>query len=104
MDYSCPLCSGSLARRKLTQAIIARMEIDCPHCKRKILLNVHPVEMAVVVVFFFVFLALGLLAYWTKSHGLLLAAFGAAMLGSLALPALERTYLRSWPRYTPLKS
>ena len=104
MVYSCPLCSGSLARRKFTQAIITRMEIDCPHCKRKIQLNVHPVEMGVVVVFFSVFLALGLWAYWTKSHELLLAAFGAAMLGSLALPALERTYLRSWPRYASLKS
>jgi hypothetical protein len=103
MDYRCPLCGGSLARRKFTQAIITRMELDCPHCKQKIQLNLHPVEMAVVVIFSFVFLALGLLAYWTKSHEALLAAFGAAMLGSLALPALERTYLRSWPRYVPPK-
>jgi hypothetical protein len=104
MVYSCPLCNGSLARRKFTQAIITRMETDCPHCKRGIQLNVHPMEMAVVVVFFVVFLALGLLAYWLQSHEALLAAFGAAMLGSLALPMLERTYLRSWPRYTPPKS
>ena len=103
MDYRCPMCSASLAKRKLTQAIITRMEIDCAHCMRKIQLNVHPVEMAVVVVFFVVFLAFGLLAYWTQSHELLLAAFGTAMLGSLALPALERTYLRDWPRYAPLK-
>ncbi len=104
MDHRCPLCGASLAKRKLTQAIITRMEIDCSHCSRKILLNIHPVEMLLVVVFFCAFLALGLLAYWTKSHELLLAAFGAAMLGSLALPALERTYLRDWPRYAPLKS
>jgi hypothetical protein len=30
----------------------------------------------------------------------MLAALGAAMAGVLALPLLERTYLRAWPRYT----
>jgi hypothetical protein len=99
MDHRCPLCAGSLARRKLSQSIVARMEIDCSHCKGRIRLNVHPAEFIVVLLGFGTFVVLAALAYALQSQRLALIAFGAAMAGALALPLLERTFLRSWPRY-----
>lgn len=99
MDHRCPLCAGSLAKRKLSQSIVARMEIDCPHCKGRIRLNVHPAEIIVVLLGFGMFVLLVAFAYRLQSQGLALVAFGTAMVGALALPLLERTLLRSWPRY-----
>lgn len=75
------------------------MEIDCAHCKSTIRLNVHRAEAMAVFLGFGAFVVLAALAYWLQSHGLMLLAFGAAMLGALALPLLERTWLRTWPRY-----
>jgi hypothetical protein len=45
------------------------------------------------------FAALAGLAYWLQSQTLMVCAFGVAMASALALPLLERTYLRNWPRY-----
>jgi DNA-directed RNA polymerase subunit RPC12/RpoP len=100
MDYRCPLCKADLGHRKLSQAIVARMEMDCTHCKGRIHLNIHRVEMVIVMFNFAAIVVMGGLAYWFQSQGLMLAALGAAMAGVLALPLLERTYLRAWPRYT----
>ncbi len=99
MDYRCPVCRANLGTRRLSQAVIARMEIDCSHCGSRIRLNVHRAEEIVVVLGFGTMIALAAGAYWFESRVLVLAAFGAAMLGALALPLLERTYLRTWPRY-----
>jgi hypothetical protein len=99
MDHRCPLCAGSLAKRKLSQSIVARMEIDCSHCKGRIRLNLHPAEIIVVLLSFGTFVVLAALAYALQSQGLALIAFGTAMVGALALPLLERIFLRSWPRY-----
>ena len=99
MDYRCPVCRGSLAKRKFSHAVVARMEIDCPHCNSTIRLNVHRSELIVVLLNFGAIVVLVALAYRFRSQGLLLFAFGAAMVGALALPVLERTYLRNWPRY-----
>jgi DNA-directed RNA polymerase subunit RPC12/RpoP len=100
MDYRCPVCGANLAKRKLTQAIVARMEIDCSHCGRKIRLNVHLAEEITVLAGFGSFVALATVAYSTQSQALGLAAFAVAMLTALALPLLEKTYLRAWPRYS----
>jgi len=102
MDYRCPLCRANLERRKLIHAIVAQMEIDCSYCKSKIRLNVHRVEVVIVLLNFGTVIALATSAYWSQSQGLLLGAFGAAMVGALALPVLERTYLRTWPRYASI--
>jgi hypothetical protein len=102
MDHRCPLCAGSLAKRKLSQSIVARMEIECSHCKRGIRLNPHPAEVVVVLLSFGTFVVLVALAYALQSQGLALMAFGTAMVGALALPLLERTFLRSWPRYAAI--
>lgn len=75
------------------------MEIECPHCKNVIRLNIHPTEMAIVLLMVGSITAFAAFGYWLQSRGLMLAAFGAAMAGALALPALERIFLRSWPRY-----
>jgi hypothetical protein len=102
MDYRCPLCGHDLGRRKITQAVVTRMEIDCANCNGRIRLNVHRAEMVLVVSNFAVFLLLAGLAYWLQSQPLMLAAFAVAMAGAVALPLLERVYLRSWPRYAAI--
>jgi len=99
MDHRCPHCRSDLAARKLSQAVIARMEIDCPYCKRRIRVNLHRAESAIVLGSFAAFAAFAALAYWLPREGLYLAAFAAAMAGAAALPLLERTWLRAWPRY-----
>lgn len=105
MDYRCPACRADLWKRhKLSQAIVARMETDCPHCKRTIRLNVHRAETIIVLLNFGMIVMLGALAYWFQSRGLIVLVAGAVMLGTLALPLLERTYLRAWPRYAAIPS
>lgn len=78
------------------------MEIDCSHCKSTIRLNVHRAEAIVLFLGFGAFVVLAALAYWLQSHGLMLLAFGAAMASALAMPLLERTWLRTWPRYASI--
>jgi len=102
MDHRCPLCAADLSGRRLSQAIIARMEIDCPHCKRRIRMNLHPAESAIILTSFGAFAVLAALAYWLKREGLYVVAFAAAMLGAGALPLAERVWLRNWPRYVPM--
>ncbi len=101
MDYRCPVCKGSLARRKLSHAVVARMEIDCTHCKSKIRLNVHRVESIIILMIFGTIVLFGASTYWFQgqSQSLVLFALGAAMAGTIVLALLEHTYLRSWPRY-----
>lgn len=101
MDHRCPLCGKDLAARKLSQAIIVQMEIDCPHCKRRIRLNLHRAEAAIIVGSFAAFALFAALGYWLERQGLFLVAFAAAMAGAGALPLVERLWLRTWPRYVP---
>ena len=99
MDYRCPDCGTNLGRRRLSEAVVARMEIECSHCKNVIRLNIHPAEMVLVFLIFGTVIVLAALGYWLQSRGLMLAVFGTIMAGALALPLLEKIYLRSWPRY-----
>lgn len=102
MDYRCPVCRANLAKRKLTQAIVVRMQIECSNCNSRIQHNFHRAEVFVVVSGFGTFAALAAFAYWLQSQRLMLFAFGVAMASALVLPLLERTYLRTWPRYAPI--
>lgn len=102
MDHRCPLCGRDLSGRRLSQAIIARMEIDCPHCKRRIRVNVHRLEEALLLSTLAGFVLLAALGYWLERESFYLAAFAAAMLGAAALPLAERIWLRTWPRYVPM--
>ena len=104
MDYRCPLCEANLGRRRLTQAIVTQMEIECSGCKSRIQLNVHWLEEIVVLLSFGTIVVLAGFAYWFQSQGLVIAAVGTAMLGALALPLLEKTCLRRWRRYSPKDS
>jgi DNA-directed RNA polymerase subunit RPC12/RpoP len=101
MDYRCPVCRANLAKRKLTQAVVVRMEIDCSHCNSTIRHNFHWAEVMIALLGFGTFVVLAALAYRLQSHYLMLFAFGTAMASALALPLLERIWLRSWPRYAP---
>lgn len=99
MDHRCPHCGKDLAARKLSQAIIAHMEIDCPHCKRRILVNLHRAEVAVILTSFGGFALFAAAAYWLGREGLFAVAVAAAMAGAVALPLVERIALRNWRRY-----
>lgn len=99
MNHRCPLCRMDLGQRKLGQAIIARMELDCPYCLNRIRLNVHPAEALVALLNLALVIVLAVLAYRYQSQGLVIAALGVAMAGMLVLPLLEKTLLRDWPRY-----
>ena len=77
------------------------MEIECSNCNSRIQHNFHRAEVFVVVSGFGTFAVLAALAYRLQSQSLMLYAFGAAMVSALALPLLERTYLRTWPRFVP---
>jgi hypothetical protein len=101
MDYRCPLCRADLGQRKLIHAIVASMESDCSVCRGRLRMNIHDAEFAVVLVSFGAVVAVGLPAYWLQSHALALLLFGVAMAGAAALPLLENTWLRRWPRYVP---
>lgn len=103
MDYRCPVCRENLGKRRVTQAVVTRMEIDCPRCKSQVRLRVHVAEEIVVLLSFGTIVVLAAFAYWFQSQGLVIAALGAAMLGALALPLLEQTYLRHWPRYAAIE-
>ena len=46
-------------------------------------------------------LVVGVLAWRLQSQALALLLFGVAMAGALAVPLLENTWLRRWPRYLP---
>lgn len=99
MDYRCPDCKKDLKTRKLSQAVVARMETECSFCKNIIRLNVHRAEAIVVLLSFGTILAMAAIAYWFESRVAILLALGAAMAGALAIPVLEKTTLRAWPRY-----
>lgn len=99
MDHRCPYCGKDLRARRLSQAIVARMEIDCPGCKRRIRTNVHPAESALMLACFGGFVVLGALWYWLKRDGFVVAALVSAMAGTALLPLLEHVWLKDWPRY-----
>jgi hypothetical protein len=102
MDYRCPLCQGDLSRRKFSRAVVARMEIDCHHCKGRIQLNLHRAETGIIFFHFAAFVILAACAYFLKIQSLALIALGAAMAGVVVLTVFEQLYLRNWPRYSPL--
>ncbi len=101
MDYRCPLCRADVGKRKSNRAVLTGLSVECFHCKRKILINMHPAETAVVMLDFGAIVILAALAYLHQSRDFALAALGAVMVGALALPLLESTWLRTWPRYAP---
>ena len=103
MDYRCPLCRADLGQRKVAHAILAKMESDCSVCRGRLRMNIHQAEMAVVLASFAGIVIVGVLAWSLRSHGLALLLFGVVMAGALAVPLLENTWLRRWPRYLPAR-
>ncbi len=99
MDTRCPACGAALGKRKLAAAIVARMDMDCMHCKARIRLNLHPLELRIVLLASAAFVAAALLATLMQSDALMLLAFGVAAAGAIALEVHERVRLRDWPRY-----
>lgn len=79
-----------------------KLEIECRHCKCVVRHNIHRAETIIVLLDFAAIIVLAAFAYWFQSRDLVLVAVGAAMAGAAALPVLERTYLRTWPRYVAI--
>lgn len=100
MDHRCPICHAEQKKQKFGQSLVARMNIECAHCGKLLRLNVHKLESMVVFLNFTAIVLLAIVAYKIQSRELALVAVFLALAGSAALPLLERTYLRKWPRYT----
>jgi DNA-directed RNA polymerase subunit RPC12/RpoP len=101
MDNRCPVCGKDLGRRKLAHSIVARMDVDCPHCGGGLSVHVHPAERILVLAGAGGALALAVLSYLAQSQALLLAALLAGMAAAGAMSMLDRIWLRDWPRYVP---
>ena len=104
MDYRCPDCGSNIAKRRLSETVLVGLEIECPHCKNVVRHNIHRIEAGIVMLNFAAIVGLAAIAYWLQSRDLVIAAVGAAMFGALAVPLIERTYLRHWPRYASIAS
>lgn len=99
MDYRCPVCREAIAKRRLSETVMLKLEIECPRCNSVVRHNIHRVEHVIVLLNFAALIVLAAFAYWFQSRSLVLVAVGVAIVGASALPVLERTYLRAWPRY-----
>jgi hypothetical protein len=77
------------------------MTLDCPRCLGRLEMNVHRAETALVLGSVAGAVALAALGYARQSQGLLLAALVLGMAGAATLYGLERTRLRTWPRFRP---
>jgi len=99
MRRECPSCREDLSRhRRIARSVIPRLELDCPACRARIEVNVHPVESALMVASFLAFVAFGVLYYATGRDGFVVAAL-ASLAPAALLPALERFWYADWPRY-----
>lgn len=96
MEHRCPACGADLFRS--ARSVMPRMAFDCPACRARIEVNVHPVESALMIASFVTFVAFGVLFYVFKQDGFLVAAL-AALAPAALLPLLERRWFRGWPRY-----
>jgi DNA-directed RNA polymerase subunit RPC12/RpoP len=101
MDYRCPHCGRDLVTSKPARSLIARMNVDCPHCLGQLEVNVHRAETLMVLGTVAGCVALAALAYARQSQGLLLTALALGAAGAAAVYIAERLWLRSWPRYVP---
>jgi hypothetical protein len=104
MDHRCPVCRKAIIKRGLSHTVMVKLEIECPHCKSVVAYNIHRVENMVVLLNFAAIVLLAAFAYWFQSRSLVLVAVGVALVGAAALPVLERTYLRTWPRYAAIEN
>ena len=97
MDQRCPACGADLASLR-KRSVIPRMELDCPACRARIAVNVHPVESALMIASFAGFVAFAALFYLFEREGFLVAAL-ASLSPAALLPLFERRCFRGWPRY-----
>ena len=97
MDLRCPACGVDLAKLR-SRSVMPRMELDCPSCRARIEVNVHPVESALMMASFGAFVALGALFYLFKREAFLVAAL-AALAPAALLPLFERRWFKGWRRY-----
>jgi hypothetical protein len=101
MDNRCPICGEDLGRRKLAYSIVARLDVDCPHCHGGLTVHVHPAERFLMLGGTGAALALAVASYAEQSQRLMLAAVVAGMAAGGAMWVLDRIWLRAWPRYVP---
>lgn len=99
MDFRCPNCGKDLAKRKLAHSIIAKLELDCPGCMRRLRMNIHEVESAVTTLFSLGFVGMLLAGIVLERQDLMGIGIVVGLLGGAASFLVERLYLRDWPRY-----
>lgn len=103
MDYRCPVCRQNITRRRVSQTVMVKLELECPHCKSVVRNNIHRIETIVVLLNFAAIVVLAAFAYWLQSRNLVIVAVSVAIVGAAALPLIEYTYLRNWPRYAAIE-
>jgi hypothetical protein len=99
LNTRCPHCGHDLASRKLARAIIARMEIDCPGCQRRLRLNLHPLETLVVLAGAGAFVARPYSPTSVRATRCCSPPSPSASRPWGAVYVVERHWLRDWPRY-----
>jgi hypothetical protein len=97
MDHRCPACCADLGRLR-ARSVIPRMELDCPACRARIEVNVHPVESALMMASFAAFVGFGALFYLFGREGFLVLAL-ASLSPPALVPLVERRWFKAWPRY-----
>lgn len=75
-----------------------RMELDCPYCRARIAVNVHPLESSVMIACFAGFIGFAVLFYALADDRFLVAAL-ACLAPSALLPLFERRFFNRWPRF-----
>jgi hypothetical protein len=101
MDYRCPHCGHDLAKRKLAFSVIAKMEVDCPGCKRRLTMNIHGLESSVTTLVALGFVGTLLAGIMLENRTLVGAGIVIGLAGGVATLLVERVVLRGWPRYLP---
>jgi hypothetical protein len=97
MELRCPHCNADLTRR-VAGTVMPRLSFDCPSCRARVEMNVHPVESTVMIASFAGFVAFAALYYFIKDDGFLVGAL-ACLAPAALLPLFERHWFRGWPRY-----
>jgi hypothetical protein len=81
--------------------VIAKMEIDCPDCKRRLTMNIHPVESTVTTLVSLGFVGALLAGISLENPTLVGMGIMIGLVGGAASLLIERVVLRDWQRYLP---
>lgn len=98
MQHNCPAC-GELLRGKLLRSqslpgtfrLSNRATLACPACASRLMVRMHPAEIALALLCIAWYLSYKMLPWW----GAIAAGIGIGLIWL----GLHWRYLRQWPRY-----